>query len=59
MSNRLKMHNLGNVFSTKNRRPFVLIYSEEYKNKYDAFQIERFYKTAKGKKELLKKIINS
>ncbi len=52
----LKMHNDGLVRSTKARRPFELVFQEGYNDKYIAFEKERFYKTAKGKKELLGKI---
>ena len=53
---RLEYHNSGKVFSTKNRRPFVLVFQEAYENKYEAFAKEKYYKTAKGKKELKNKI---
>lgn len=53
---RLKYHNSGKVLSTKNRRPFNLIFTEEYPDKYEAFNKERYYKTAKGKKELKEKM---
>ena len=33
-----------------------LIYKEEYQDKYEAFKMERFYKTAKGKRILKSKI---
>jgi len=56
IKDRLETHNRGNVLSTKGRRPFALIYQEEYIDKYKAFQKERFYKTPKGKKELLEKL---
>jgi hypothetical protein len=45
-------------FSTKNILPLTLIYSEFYNDKYEAYRIERFYKTAKGKRKL-KKIISA
>ena len=50
--NRINYHNSGRVKSTKNRRPFILLYKEKYSNIYEAFKKERYYKTAKGKKEL-------
>lgn len=53
---RIQYHNEGKVFSTKSRRPFVLIFKEEYADKYQAYNIERYYKTAKGKKEIKEKI---
>lgn len=33
---RFKQHNEGKVFSTKQRRPFEIIYYEAYKAEYDA-----------------------
>ncbi len=56
MEERLRMHNNGAVQSTKSRRPFELIFQEEYSDKYAAFNKERYYKTAKGKRELKDKI---
>lgn len=56
LSKRVLEHNAGKVISTKSRRPLKLVYSEGFEDKYEAFFAERFYKTAKGKKELLKKI---
>ncbi len=53
---RVKLHNSGKVRSTKARTPFVLLYTENYADKYEAFRQERFYKTAKGKRELKQKI---
>jgi len=46
---RIKMHNLGEVFSTKPRRPFVLIYYEAHQNKNDALEREKFLKSGWGK----------
>lgn len=56
---RIKYHNKGRVFSTKNRRPLILIYKEEYLDKYQAYNKEKYYKTAKGKRELKNKINHS
>ncbi len=56
LDKRLKYHNTGKVRSTKTRVPFVILYSEVYDNKYEAFRIEKYYKTAKGKRELSKKL---
>lgn len=53
---RIEYHNSGKVFSTKNRRPFLLIFKEDYLDKYQAYKKERYYKTAIGKRELKKKI---
>lgn len=45
---RLKRHNDGGVNSTKNRRPFSLIYNEEIEDKATAFNRERFLKSLWG-----------
>lgn len=37
---RFKMHNDGKIFSTKNRRPFELLYYEAYKEESGARQRE-------------------
>ena len=53
---RIKRHNSGFVYATKNRRPLSVIYSENFQNKGDAFQRERFLKTlwsARFKKKVL------
>lgn len=56
LASRIIYHNNGKVKSTKNRRPLVLVYKEEYDNIYEAFRVEKYYKTAKGKRELKKKL---
>lgn len=45
---RVQRHNSGHVFATKNRRPLLLIYHEEYTSKTEAFNRERFLKTKWG-----------
>lgn len=42
---RLKDHETGKVYATRNRRPLVLIHAEEYPDKGEAFQRERFLKS--------------
>lgn len=49
---RLTAHIKGYVFSTSFRRPFELIYCEFYKNKADALNREKYFKTSKGKRAL-------
>ncbi|MEK7572478.1 MAG: GIY-YIG nuclease family protein [Patescibacteria group bacterium] len=56
LNRRIEYHNKGKVISTKNRKPLILIYKENYDSIYKAFKIERYYKTAKGKKELKVKL---
>ena len=45
---RFDQHNEGLVESTKNRRPFKLIYYEACLNKADALKREKFLKTYQG-----------
>ncbi len=52
---RLEEHNYGLVTSTKNRRPFELIYTETFENKTDAMKREHLFKTGIGR-EFLKSL---
>jgi putative endonuclease len=49
LDRRLNEHNSGLVKSTKNRRPLILVYKEEFKEKFDAMKREREIKAKKGK----------
>jgi len=49
LDRRLNEHNSGLVKSTKNRRPLILIYKEEFKDKFDAMKREKKIKAKKGK----------
>ena len=49
---RLKEHNHGYNLSTARRKPFVLIYQEEYSSKEDASRREKFLKSGQGRKQL-------
>ena len=46
---RFEAHNKGKVESTRNRRPFELIYFEACLNKDDAIHREKYLKTYYGK----------
>ena len=46
---RFEQHNKGFVESTKNRRPFELIYYEACLNEADAIKREKYLKTYNGK----------
>ncbi|KKU10966.1 MAG: Excinuclease ABC C subunit domain protein [Parcubacteria group bacterium GW2011_GWB1_46_8] len=59
LGRRLSEHNNGRVKSTVCRKPFCIVYKEIFSDRYIAFRKERYYKTAKGKKELLKLIESS
>jgi putative endonuclease len=47
---RIKKHNSGLVKSTKERKPFELIYYEACLNKTDALKREKYLKTSWGKR---------
>ena len=49
---RLKNHNQGKVFSTKNRRPLKLLGYEVYLTKNEAGMREKYLKTSDGRKEM-------
>lgn len=55
---RLRDHNTGRVFSTRNRIPLSLIYYEVCINKKDAFQREKYLKTGMGKRYIYNRIKN-
>lgn len=61
LNKRLEKHNNGHVQSTKNRRPLSLIYQEEYSDKGEAFNRERFLKSlwsGRFKKKVLEDFLN-
>jgi len=49
---RFALHNAGKVPSTRDRRPFQLIYYEASWNEQDAFRREKYLKTTYGKRYL-------
>ncbi|MEK9175719.1 MAG: GIY-YIG nuclease family protein [Patescibacteria group bacterium] len=51
---RFLLHNQGKVKSTKGYRPWILMRTEEYNMRSDAFQREMFLKTGQ-QKEILRK----
>jgi len=52
LKRRIEEHDEGRQFSTKDRRPFELIYYESCLNKEDAVAREKYLKSGKGKKYL-------
>ena len=52
LKQRLQAHTLGKVDSTKNRRPFRLIYFEGCFNQDDALKREKYLKSTYGKRYL-------
>jgi len=58
LKNRLEEHNRGYARSTKNRRPFKLIYYEACINEEDAMQREKYLKSGMGKKYVKNRLKN-
>jgi len=59
---RVQKHNQQKVYSTRLRTPFVVVYYEAHRNKYDAAAREQFLKSGWGKnwiKRTLKNFIQS
>jgi len=52
LKDRIKMHNLGRIESTMNRKPLKLIHYECFLNKEDAFAREQWLKTGWGRNRL-------
>jgi len=45
---RLAEHNMGKVKATKNRRPLICHYIEEFGSRSEAFRREQFFKSIEG-----------
>jgi putative endonuclease len=52
LKHRFALHNKGGVESTRERRPFRLIYYEAFLDKHDAFVREQWLKTGWGKNQI-------
>jgi len=53
LKNRFKLHNLGKVKSTKPHKPWVLVYYEAYRGKFDATKREKELKIHASKTLLI------
>jgi putative endonuclease len=49
---RLQYHNSGKVISTKKYKPWKLVYSEDFESKSEALAMEKYFKTAAGRRKL-------
>jgi len=56
LQKRIREHNLGKSSSTKDRRPFKLIYAELCLNYKDARRREYYLKTTEGRRFLAKRL---
>lgn len=60
LKQRMVEHNNGKVFSTKSRRPFVLVYYESYLSEKDArLREQKLKKYGQGVTNLYKRLTNS
>jgi len=50
--NRIREHNFGRTRYTSLKRPWTLVYKEEYKTRKEAYTRERYLKSLKSKKYL-------
>jgi len=56
LEERLKQHNSGATKSNKHKAPFIIVYFEQSDTKEGAIKIEKYWKTAAGRRYLHKKI---
>lgn len=49
LKDRVKRHNNGQIPATKERRPIKLISYTAFKNKYKAFEFEKYLKSGSGR----------
>jgi len=56
---RVRRHNIGKNFSTKNRGPWKLIFSQEFENRNEAMKFEKYLKSLKNREYILEKISNN
>jgi len=52
LERRLKCHHTGRVSATKNRRPLVLFYHEEFETMTGAKRRELWWKSSSGRRKL-------
>lgn len=52
LKRRFAEHQMGEVVSTRFRRPFEVVMFEGYLDRYDALRREKYLKTSKGKTTL-------
>ena len=58
LKRRIKEHNSGEVFSTKGRRPLVLIFYSAFLDEKDAIASEKYFKTTRGKQRIRRMLEN-
>jgi putative endonuclease len=55
LEKRLNEHNNGRTPSTRNKKPWKLVYKEEFPNRSQAVRRETYFKSIKGRMELKEK----
>ena len=58
LENRVKEHNNGKVKSTRDRKPFELVYFEGSRNMNDALHREKYLKSTYGKRYIRNRLNN-
>jgi len=58
LKKRIHLHNNGKIESTKNRKPFKIIFYEAFLNQHDAFLREQWLKTGWGRNHVQKILSN-
>ena len=51
---RLSEHNLGNVKTTKNYKPWIIVYTEQCLNRKEARKCEKYWKSGIGRERRMK-----
>jgi len=59
LKKRLNGHNSGKNFSTKPYLPYEIIYYSAFKNKLDAINCEKYFKTTRGWERIHRMLENS
>ena len=59
LETRLKQHNSGTEIATKPNIPYELIYYSAFKNKKDALECEKYFKTTAGWKRIKQMLKNT
>lgn len=59
LKERLKSHNEGKNFATKPNTPYELVFYSAFKNKQDAVECEKYFKTTAGWKRIHKMLKNA
>jgi len=52
VNKRLMVHNSGKVKATENRRPFVILLTEEFQTEKEAKDREKYWKSGSGRRKL-------